>query len=358
MFEYFKDFETNFAKLQFGGKKRNRFYKKMVKYIGNGVPMPRALDILWNFSSDEGRKPKESQAIVLDLIRRQVAEGRKFGQAIKGIVPESDRLVIEGGETAGNLTVAIEKAMAINASSGKIKRTVIQGATYPVMLIFAAMALLVLIVRQVVPAFDAVLPRDQWQGLGAQMAFVASLVDNYLYYGIGVAAALVILIGATMTRWTGGLRLWADRIPPWSIYRLVMGSGFMLTVAGMIKAGIPLPTVLAMLGRDASPWYKARIDTTLKWVDEGLNLGEALHKTGYNFPDRESVQDLRAYAALNKFDEALESMGNDWLTESVEKIELQTAVLKNIGFLVLGLTFMWIYGGIFSLQQQITQSLG
>ena len=350
-------FELKFAKMQFGGKKRNRIYRKLNRFLGNGVPLPRALDILWGHASDDGRKPKEAQAVIIDQWRRQVAEGRKFGQAIKGWVPDSDRLVIEGGETAGNLTVAIEKAMAINESAGKIKMTVIKGLTYPVMLILAAIALLVLIVRQVVPAFDAVLPKDQWEGVGAQMAFVAGLIDNYLLYGLVLVGVLIAVISYTMPRWTNPVRTRFDRFPPWSIYRLVLGSGFMLTVAGMIKAGIPLPTVLGMLGRDAQPWYKQRLSQTLRWVNEGFNLGEALHKTGYNFPDKESVMDLRAYAGLNKFDEALEKLGTEWLTESVEKIEIQTAFLKNIGFLVLGGTFMWIYGGIFSLQQQITNTL-
>jgi type II secretory pathway component PulF len=349
--------ELKFAKFQFTAKKRNRLYRKLNRFLNNGVPMTKALDVLWSHASDDGRKPKESQAVIIDHWRRQVAEGRKLGQAIKGWVPDSDRLVIEGGEAAGNLTVAIEKAMAINESASKIKSTVIKGLAYPVMLVGAAIALLVLIVRQVVPAFDAVLPKDQWEGLGAQMAFVANLVDNYLYLGLASLAGLATLIVWSMPRWTGSIRTRCDRFAPWSLYRLVLGSGFMLTVSGMIRAGIPLPTVLGMLSRDASPWYKQRISVTLRWVNEGFNLGEALHKTGYNFPDKESVMDLRAYAGLNKFDEALEKLGTEWLEESVEKIEVQTAVLRNVGFFALGGTFMWIYGGIFSLQQQITAAL-
>lgn len=353
----FNDIELKFAKFQFSGKKRKRVYQKLMRFLASGVPLPRALDILWSHASLDGRKPKESQALIIDKWRRQVAEGKKFGQAIKGWVPESDHLVIEGGEAAGNLTVAIEKAIAINESSNKIKTTVIQGLAYPVMLVAAAVGLLILIVNSVVPAFSAVLPKDQWTGLGAQLAFVADLVDNYLYIFLGLLFISIGVISWSMPRWTGRFRVKFDRFPPWSIYRLVLGSGFMLTVSGMIKAGIPLPSVLALLARDASPWYRQRVTQTLRWVNEGFNLGEALHRTGYEFPDTESVTDLRAYAGLNKFDEALEKLGTEWLNESVQKIELQTGVLRNLGFFMLGFTFMWIYGGIFSLQQQITSSL-
>lgn len=352
-----ENLELKFAKFQFGAKKRNRVYRKLNRFLNNGVPMTRALDILWSHASGDGRKPKEGLAVIIDHWRRQVAEGRKLGQAIKGWVPESDRLVIEGGEEAGNLTVAIEKAMAINESAGKIKMTLVKGLTYPIILFGAAIGLLVLIVRQVVPAFDSVLPKEQWEGIGAQMAFVGSLIDNYLYFGLATIAGLIAASVWSLPRWTGPWRAKFDKFPPWSLYRLVLGSGFMLTVSGMIKAGIPLPTVLTMLGRDANPWYKERIGTTLRWVKEGFNLGEALHKTGHNFPDKESVMDLRAYAGLNKFDEALEKLGTEWLEESVERIEVQTGLLRNIAFMALGLTVIWIYAGILSLQQQIATAI-
>jgi type II secretory pathway component PulF len=353
----FENLELKFAKWTFSGSKRNRIYRKLNRFLNNGVPLTKALDILWGHASDDGRKPGEPTALIIDQWRRQVAEGRKLGQAIRGWVPDSDRLVIEGGEAAGNLTIAIEKAMAINESASKIKSTVIKGLTYPVILVGSAIGLLVLIVRQVVPPFDTVLPKERWEGLGAQLAFVANLVDNYLWLGLGVLGALVALTIWSMPRWTGKLRTKFDKFPPWSLYRLVLGSGFMLTVAGMIKAGITLPAALSLLGRDANPWYQERLHITSRWVDEGFNLGEALHKAGHNFPDRESVMDLRAYAGLNKFDEALEKLGTEWLDESVQKIEMQTAILRTLSFAILGGTFIWIYCGIFSLQQQIAAAL-
>lgn len=349
--------ELKFATWQFNGKKRKRIYNKLTRFLDNGVPLPKALDNLYLHASDDGAKPKNDVAIILDQWRLKVAEGKKFGQAISGFVPESDRLVIEGGESAGELVVAIEKAVAINESSGKIRNTVIQGLAYPVMLVVAALALLVLIVRQVVPAFDAVLPREEWQGVGAQMAVVADFIDGYLLYGLAFVFFVIFAVMFSLPRWVGKGRLWADKIPPWSIYRLVLGSGFMLTISGMMRAGIAMPNALAMLSKGATPWYRQRISHTLRWVNEGHNLGNALKKTGYGFPDHESIMDLRAYADLNNFDEALEKMAVEWLNESVEKIEVQTAVLKNIGLFLLGGTFMWIYGGIFSLQQQISSAL-
>src|SRR3546814_9476613 len=80
----------------------------------------------------------------------------------------------------------------------------------------------------------------------------------------------------------------------------------MLAVSGMVKAGVPIPSILRTLQRGATPWYQERIAHTLWHVNNGLNLGEALHRSGFGFPDVETVKDLRAYAALDGFDERSE----------------------------------------------------
>jgi hypothetical protein len=50
-------------------------------------------------------------------------------------------------------------------------------------------------------------------------------------------------------------------------------------------------------------------------------------------------------------------LGEENLTDTVNRIRTQTAILKNVGIVVLGGVFMWIALGIFSLQQQITSNL-
>lgn len=349
--------ETWFIKLQFSSKMRTRVYRKLNRFLGNSVSLAQALDIMYSHASEDGRKPKAVQAIVIDEWRRQVRNGKSFGQAIQGWVPDSDRLVIEGGEMAGNLSVAIDKAILISGSSKKIKSTLVSGLAYPVVLFFVAIGFMVMFGTRVIPAFEEILPRDQWMGAGAQMAWMSDFVNTWLFPVLAFLAALVGLVTFSLPRWTGPLRTRLDRYPPWSLYRLIVGSGFMLTVSGMIKSGIPIPTILSMLQRGASKWYQEKLSRTLYHVNNGLNLGDALHRTGFRFPDPETVQDLRAYASLNKFDETLEKLGTEWLEESVQKIEQQTGILRNIAFVLLGLVFAWIATGIFSLQQQITSSL-
>lgn len=345
------------VKMQFTGKARERTYRKLVSFLRNGVALPKALEIMWKHASDDGKNPKNPTAMVLKEWIKKVNNGKSFGVAVSGWVPDGDRIVIEAGETAGSLDTAIENALFISEGSKKIKSTIIKGLAYPVVLVLVAIGFMVLFGVKIIPAFEEVSPRDKWQGLAANMATVSDFV-NYAMAPIGAALACVAgLISWSMPRWTGPLRAKFDRYPPWSLYRLNAGAGFMLSVAALVKAGVQIPEILRILQRGATPWYHERISGALRHVSNGINLGEALYRTRLNFPDEETVKDLRSYAELDGFDETLEQLGRQWINESVEKIEAQMGIIRNASFIILGVVFATIASGIFALQQQAASGL-
>lgn len=347
-----------FVKIQFNGKMRLSIYRKLTKFLANGVPLPQALDIMWGFASEDGKNPKKTQAVVLDAWRKNVRNGLSFARAIDGWVPEKDRTVIDAGESAGSLDMAIENAVFIHEGGKKIRAAIISGLAYPFFLVAIALGFMAMFGTQVVPAFEQILPRESWTGAGASMALLSDFVNNYLVLSIGGFAVIITLIVFSLPRWTGRTRVFIDKIPPYSIYRLSSGAGFLLSISSMVKAGIPIPAAMRILQKGSSPWFREKISVTLGYINNGQNLGEALHRTKFDYPDKETVNDLRAYASLDGFDETLEKLGIEWMEESVDKIKAQAGVMKNLSFIILGGVFMWIASGIFALQQQIADAAG
>lgn len=345
-------------KLQFGATERTRVYQKLNRFLSSSVSLRQALEIMYQHASEDGRKPKNATAQILLEWVRATKNGQPFGHAIQGWVPDGDRLVIEGGEAAGNLPQAIERAVMISESLKLIISTIVGGLAYPVMLFIAAIGFLFFFGTTVIPQFEEILPRDQWTGIAGQMSVMSDFVQNGLIWVLLALGALGGVIAATMTKWTGKIRTKFDKYPPWSLYRLVIGAGFMLTVSGMIKSGITLPKILTMLQRGASPWYVERLSKTLFQVKNGHNLGEALYRTGFNFPDKDTVTDLRSYANLNKFDETLQRLGEEWLQDAVKRVKAQISVLFMTSLLFFGGVFFWIAGGIFSLVNQVQSATG
>jgi type II secretory pathway component PulF len=338
--------------MQFGFKKRMRLYRKLSKYLKDGFQMSRALDEMHLHAVEAGRSGKITK-IVIDDLRKSVANGTGLAPALRNWAPNGERMTIEGGEKAGKLSIALEKAIQISGTAQVIRNTLIAGLAYPTLLFSLTIFYMAMFGTMVIPAFEEVLPREQWTGLGGQMAFLSDFVRSWLTPTLAFLGIMIVSVILSMPRWKKGLRVKFDRYPPYSIYRVIQGSAFMLTVSGMLRSGIPLVRCFEILAREASPWYRERLERTLHLLNSGNNLGDALKLTGYEFPDRESINDLRAYSEMSNVEDALEILGNEWLSETVEKITSQTAVMRNMSFLFLGATFGWIMMGIFSIQQQI-----
>lgn len=344
-------------KLQFGEKARLSTYRKLAKFMKNGISLRQALDTMYNFASEEGKKPNNPQALALDEWRRGVAEGRRIGDAMKGWVPLRDVTIISSGEQAGKLENALENAVFLQVGSKKIKSAIIAGIAYPAVLFMVAVIFMYIAANKIIPAFADVVPKENWTGAGRSMAIMADVVN------MGLVPAILLLIAASigviiaMPRWQGKLRAKLDSFPPFSIYRLSVGAGFLLTMAALVKAGVAIPQSLELIRQNAPPWYKERLTATLRQMNNGANLGEALYRTKLNFPEREAVADLRAYASMKGFDESLQMLGQEWMEDSVEKIQAQSGIMRNFAMIVMASIFGWIASGIFSLQQQIASGI-
>ncbi|SOC27064.1 type II secretion system F family protein [Thalassospira xiamenensis] len=343
----------SFSKLQFGGKQRIRVYRKLVSYLTNGVDLIKALKIMWQHASDDGRRPDHPTAIAVLEWLTAIENGKPLSTAFGSWIPDTDRVVISAGE-AGNLPQALENAVFIAEGGKRIKSTIYGGIAYPILLSTIAIGFMAMFGLQIIPAFDEVVPKEQWTGLASYMALMADFVNGWMFPLLGAFIGFMMTILFTLPRWTGKLRVKFDKYPPWSIYRLLSGTGFMLSVSALVKAGVQIPEILRILQKGANPWFFERMSSTLRYVSAGKNLGDALYATGYGYPDMETVRDLRSFSELENFDDMLEKLGREWLNESVEKITKQMNVLRNLSIVFLGAVFGLISGGIFALQQQVT----
>jgi type II secretory pathway component PulF len=341
------------ARRSFGGKVKARVYNKLASLLDAGVSLTKALDILIMHATHDGKKPNTPSAIVLRAWAKKINNGKPLGRAVQGWIPDSDRIVIEAGERAGTLSSALRNALFIEESMKKIRKTILGGLSYPLLLIAVAIGLLLMFSLYILPGYEDIQPRDKWEGMAKSMLELGDAINFWTIPLLIFAGSIVGGIIWSMPRWIGPTRKRFDNYPPWTIYRLINGSGFMLSVAALVKAGVQIPEILRILKRDASPWYVERIDAAKRYVDNGLSLGEALYRSGYGFPEPEAVIDLRVFAELEGFDEKLEYMGRQWVEESVEKVNMQMAVFKQLAMVLFGLVFATIAIGTISINLQI-----
>ena len=112
-----------------------------------------------------------------------------------------------------------------------------------------------------------------------------------------------------------------------------------------------------MLADNANRYLRKTLDITLRYIANGDNLGTALTRAKRNFPDDEIIGDLTIYADMNDFDENLTQVANDYLNESVRKMEKISNTLNSAGILLVSAIIAWVVLGTFQMQDQITAAL-
>ena len=115
---------------------------------------------------------------------------------------------------------------------------------------------------------------------------------------------------------------------------------------------------LTSLRKDSNRYLRERIDRAMDFIKNGDNLGQALSKSKLNFPDKEIVADLRIYAELDNFEEALDRLANDWLDESAEAVEQKASILNMVAMFAISGIIAWAVFGVFEMQDQITSAMG
>ncbi len=99
------------------------------------------------------------------------------------------------------------------------------------------------------------------------------------------------------------------------------------------------------------------MDETLHYIANGDNLGVALARTERNFPNKEIIGDLMIYADMVDFDKNITSIANDYLDDSVRKMEAISNVLNGVGIMLVSAIIAWVVLGTFQMQDQITAVL-
>jgi type II secretory pathway component PulF len=229
---------------------------------------------------------------------------------------------------------------------------VIAGSTYPLVLLGMVAMLLHQIATNMVPQFEKILPPEKWTGPAVGLKVVADWVNGYGSFGMiffTCFAAWVIWSMPNMNK--SRLRVYLDRIPPWSIYRMLNGSTFLLNFSLMLASNVKMQRTLEIMKNNASPWLKERIGAAIAGVNKGHSFGEALHRSGYEFPDRRAVQFLRLLSEQEDFDKKLVSFGQRWLTKSVKGVQYASKALLSICIALMGFLIMLILGGVIGIQQ-------
>ena len=351
--------EMLYAKLVFrlNTERRMAICRKLASLLRNDFTLMDALGRLEMIESKGGKKPNEPFAIVMRQWQKNLERGMSFSDATRGWVPPNETLLVTSGNIS-NLVLALENVGRVVDGTQRISRAMRGAIAYPLFLLALTFGIILMVGIYLVPPLADVAGADMvWRGSARSLIALSDFSIVYWPWVVGVFLAVVFVGWLSLANWSGRVRAMFDKLPPWSVYKIHIGVGWMMALSAMVGSGVTIPDAMRMLADNANKYLRSILESALHYIANGYNLGVALEKTEREFPDADIVGDLTIYADMAGFDKNLSQVANDYLAESVRKMESISNVLNSIGILFVSGIIAWVVLGTFQMQDQITAML-
>jgi len=352
-------FNSDLIKMQFRTSKKTRFriYRKLEGMLNTNEALSGSLDRLYQNVTEMGKKPNLPAAIALREWFLKDRAGIPLSQAMEGWVPSNELYMIRAGEESGTLAKALSSILNNGEKGRAMKQAVVSAVGYPVFMFVLVSFVIWTFGVNLIANMRANAPANVVNAIGS----VAAFSDFVAAWGLWLVLAIVILcmiIAFTLPVWKGPIRAKFDLYPPWSWYRVMQGSGFLLGLASLLAAQVPLKRSLEILEEKGSPWIRERINLARQKVLRGHNLGEALRLTKMNFPDPAVAVDLEILSERADVGTVIEQVTEEWMREQIEAMQIQAVVIRNLGMAMVGGLIAWTMSSIFGIVGELSKGGG
>ena len=350
-------FEKRFAKTQFGYKARTDMYNQLIALLSTGMPKTDAIRMSWDVASQEGKKPKEAVAIVLNDIILGMQNGMSMGQALKPWVPQEDVMVFEAIENSSNFVANLRDYLEMLEKKKKIKSTIIGGLIYPIMLVSMVIGIMTYFGKSIVPQIAQLLPMEKWTGPASFLRFMNDFALNMVTPVVLTVIILAITVSVVLPRWAARGRVFMDKLPIFSTYRMYTGISFLMSMASLIQGGMAPVQAIDRLRPSATPYVAYRLQKVKNQLLNGNNFGAALYRAGTGWPDNTMNLNIKIFAETQDLSAQLGKLSKSWIDQSQTNIGKTMNLLKTVAMLLVFLVIMGIVGGVYALQDQIASSV-
>jgi type II secretory pathway component PulF len=308
------------------GRELENFTRLLSSLLAAGVPLSRALVILFKESSNPAASAKWRE------IHDSVIDGMSLADSMAKspeTFPRVYTAMVQAGETGGFLDLVLAQIADFQAREKELRSKVMTAMLYPTILLVLALGVLVFLLTFFIPRFQLV-----FAGFGASLPLATQIVIGVSHvvrsYGLFVAVGLVI--GALALRnWFAsekGRRMWEGLILRSPLVGPLVAqfamARFCRMLGTLLGAGVPLVQGLNVARKSIGNQILVdAVAHSIEQVQQGGQLGASLAECRGLFPG--SILEMISVAEESgKLDQELVRIAN--VTEGDLDRHLRTAV--------------------------------
>jgi hypothetical protein len=250
---------------------RSEFYRDLAEMHRRGEAMLAFLEGELDSAAVAGQGSR-AYALRLILARyRRGAMGGRLEYLLKGIVPDRDALMIAGVERARRKADALMAVKTAVEQQAAMKKIVLFASAMP-MAIAPLCVFIIKVVSDVLQSIDksaeASIRDPLWSGFNGLAKVIADLAVTAGPGALAVFLAAMAALVWSLPRWRGRMRLWADRMPVYSLYRDYQAGLLFSSMAMLLKNGGSLRGTIEDLAQRSNPVMRWHLVRVLKSLDD------------------------------------------------------------------------------------------
>ena len=261
------------AKIWFGSVERQKLWEMLAAHQRYNLALKRSLE-LYRERLIQRNSPLE---LVMDEVIAAYQDGQDLDEAFSSFIPPEEAMLLRAGSQT-DLSRALELCVDMIKARRSIMSSLVSALAYPLLLLVMFCGMLWVLAFMVFPELRLLGEPSQW-GMAARILFGSA---EFIASPWGALLAALLLLGVvtsmlSLPLWTGSFRLKAEKYAPWSIYRLLNGATWMMSVATLMRAGMKFIFILDdMLELEQmSPWLRERVQRIRQVYQQGYRLSSA-----------------------------------------------------------------------------------
>jgi type II secretory pathway component PulF len=322
---------------------RKDFYEGLAAALRDNANLVRQLT-KWKVRAD--RRGTATRWLFGEWLRR-MRRGQALSEAMRGTVPALDTMLLAAAERSGDLAEGMEFLARTVDSIDRMRRGLFGALAQPLCLGLMFIGMLVGFSTFMVPTLAAVIPPDRWPPVGRALYRVANVVTDVGPYAGALMLGLVSAFLWSLPHWVGGVRAWCDRhVVFYALYRDYQGATFIVALAALLQAQVPIAQALKILSRNGSAWMRWNIHKVLARMERARDTAELAAALDSGLLSRHLADMIDDYSDRSQFDAALKKIGFGAMDKVTESVLKTAARLKALAIVLLGATLAFMLLGM------------
>ena len=335
------------------------FSRQLALLLESGTDIVTSLDLLQEQMTNESLKK------TIGYVASDIRAGSSLSVALSrhplAFSPMYYR-AIAAGEQGGNLEVVLRQ-MATHIEKGINTEKQIRGAlTYPFIVVIVAVIVVIILATFVLPAFT-----KMYAEFGAELPLITrilmSISDWFSKYGLYLILGILVAVVAVFAyiRTPGGKHWWDTTVLKLPVIGRVVHLGELSrccrTMSLLIRIGLPLPEVLAMVTNNSNNKVVA---DNLTGVQHDLIRGEGLSRP---MAKRKlflplMTQMVKVGEETGNLDNTVETVAESFEMEAADKTAAAIALIQPVMTIIIGLVVGFVVLAMVSAMYSIYGTFG